>query len=260
MRVDFGRAAADYARHRAGFPASFFERVAARGLGRPGQTVVDLGTGTGTLARGFAGQGCRVIGIDPSAAMLAAARVESEREGIDAEYRLATAEDTGLEASCAGVVCAGQCWHWFDRFAAAREVARIARPGGRLLIAHFDWIPLPGNLADATETLIRAHNPAWQLGGGIGLYPRWLRDLGKCGYRDIESFSYDEDAHYTPASWRGRIRASAGVGGSLDAEAVASFDEALGALLAERFPGESLAVPHRVFAVLATPPDAPTSG
>ncbi len=157
MRVDFGRAAGDYALHRAGFPDSFFERVSALGLGRPGQTVVDLGTGTGTLARGFARRGCRAIGIDPSPAMLESARHESLGDGVAVEYHLASAEDTGLEACCADFVCAGQCWHWFDRFAAAREVGRIATPGGRLLIAHFDWIPLPGNLADATEALIRAH-------------------------------------------------------------------------------------------------------
>jgi hypothetical protein len=59
---------------------------------------------------------------------------------------------------------------------------------------------------------------------------------------------------YTPAAWRGRIRASAGVGASLGPEAVERFDRQLAALLAERFPGEVLSVPHRVFAVIATAP------
>ena len=49
MQVDFGRTAADYARHRAGFPEELFERLVARGIGRAGQRVLDLGSGTGSL-------------------------------------------------------------------------------------------------------------------------------------------------------------------------------------------------------------------
>ncbi len=254
MKVDFGLTADDYARHRAGFSDSFFSRLATRGVGRPGQTLVDLGTGTGTLARGFARRGCRAIGIDSSPAMLDAARRLAAGDGVSVEFRLARAEDTGLPDRLADVVCAGQCWHWFDRFAAAAEAARILSDAGTLVIAHFDWIPLPGNLADATEALIAQHNPEWTAGGGTGLYPRWLRDLGKCGYTGLETFSYDEDALYSPEAWRGRIRASAGVGGSLGDERVEAFDRELRVLLAGRFPGDPLAVLHRVFVVFAKAP------
>jgi SAM-dependent methyltransferase len=254
---DFGRTAEDYRKHRAGFPDSLFERLARMGIGVPGQVIVDLGTGTGTLARGFARRGGRVIGIDPAAAMLAQARQLDLEAGVAVEYREARAEDTGLAAGTADVVTAGQCWHWFDRSRAAREAARILRADGCIVIAHFDWIPLPGNVVQATEELIAAHNPAWRYGGGLGLYPVWLRDLGEAAFREIETFSYDLDAPYTPDSWRGRVRASFGVGATLPPEQVAAFDAALAALLAERFPGATLAVPHRVFAVIAR---APASG
>ncbi len=254
MEPDFGRTAQDYAEHRAGFPESFFERLAARGIGVAGQRGVDLGTGTGTLARGFARRGCEVTGIDPAAAMLEQARALDERAGVRSEYRTGRAEQTGLDARCTDVVTAGQCWHWFDRPAAAREISRILRPGGFLVIAHFDWIPLPGNVVEATEALIEAHNPDWKLAGGLGVHPRWLRDLGEAGYREIESFSYDVEAPYAPASWRGRVRASAGVAASLPPERIAAFDRELAALLEERFPGDRIGVPHRVFAVIARPP------
>src|SRR5436309_9407705 len=130
MSVDFARTAEDYRRHRAGFPSSFFDRLAAHGIGHAGQRVVDLGTGTGTLARGFARRGCRVIGLDPAAAMLEQARENDRTAGIEIEYREARAEDTGLPESSADVVAAGQCWHWFDRTAAAREAARVLRGDG----------------------------------------------------------------------------------------------------------------------------------
>jgi SAM-dependent methyltransferase len=254
MAVDFAATAEDYRRHRAGFPASFFDRLAAHGIGHAGQWVVDLGTGTGTLARGFARRGCRVIGLDSAAPMLAQAREIDRTAGIEIDYREARAEDTGLPEGSADVVAAGQCWHWFDRRAAAREAARVLRTNGRMLIAHFDWIPLPGNLARATEELIEAHNPSWRLGNLDGIHPRWLRDLGEAGFRGIETFSYDVDVPYTSEAWRGRIRASAGVGASLPVSEVTRFDRELAALLADRFPSATLLVPHRVFAVIARPP------
>ena len=45
--IDWGRTSRDYARHRPGPPPSYFERLAALGVGRPGQRLLDLATGTG---------------------------------------------------------------------------------------------------------------------------------------------------------------------------------------------------------------------
>jgi len=154
-------------------------------------------------------------------------------------------------------VSAGQCWHWFDRAAAMREAARLLRPDGALAIAHFDWLPLAGNLVEATERIIQAHNWAWRRGGGNGIHPDWLRELGDAGYRDIESFSYDVDVPYTPDGWRGRVRASAGVGASLSPERVRQVDRAVEELLTRAFPEPLLHVPHRIFAVVGRSPTAP---
>jgi ubiquinone/menaquinone biosynthesis C-methylase UbiE len=73
MATDFGRTASDYARHRAGFPDAFFERLFADGSVHRGDAVLDLGTGTGTVARGLAQRGCEVTGLDHSAPLLAQA-------------------------------------------------------------------------------------------------------------------------------------------------------------------------------------------
>ncbi len=254
LTPDFGATAGDYGRHRRGFPDSLFERLAAHGVGRPGQQLVDLGTGTGTLARGFARGGCRVTGIDPAGALLEEARRLDAEAGVSVEYREGTAERTGLTVGFADVVSAGQCWHWFDRSAAAAECARILCGDGRIAIAHFDWIPVSGSVVEATEKLIEAHNPGWKFGGGLGLYPRWLADLADAGFREIETFSYDVDVSYPAEGWRGRVRASAGVGATLSPEAVQKFDRELADLLRDRFPGEHVATPHRVFAVMARAP------
>lgn len=256
MNIDFGLTATDYAQHRAGFPDSLFDQLLGRGIGLSSQTVVDLGTGTGTLARGFAARGCKVIGIDPAAPLLEQARRLSVEQGLTAEFRLGTAESTGLESESVEVVTAGQCWHWFDGPKAAREVGRILKPGGGrtdrglIAICHFDWIPLAGNILDLTEALIRKHNPAWNMSGGHGLHPEWLRHLAEADFVDLETFSHDVYVPYTHEAWRGRIRASAGVGASLAPEQVEAFDREHAALLQEKFPEPILRVHHRVWAAV----------
>jgi len=187
--------------------------------------------------------------------MLQAARELDAAARISVDYRVARAEETGLADSGFDVVTAGQSWYWFERSLAMAEVARILKPEGILVIAHFDWLPLAGNMVLATEELIERHNPDWKLGGSSGVHPRWLRNLGEAGYRGLETFSYDVDAPYTPQAWRGRIRASAGVGASMTSEQVERFDKELAELLASRFPGNILQVPHRVFAVIARTPE-----
>jgi hypothetical protein len=102
--------------------------------------------------------------------------------------------------------------------------------------------------------LIRAYNPAWQLGRGSGVYPEWLRDAALAGFEGIETFTFDRPAVYTHEAWRGRIRASAGVAASLPPERVVAFDADLRRLLATRFPDDPLTTPHRVFALVCRAP------
>jgi SAM-dependent methyltransferase len=252
LNVDFGRTADDYRRHRAGFPARLFDRLNALGIGRPGQTILDLGTGTGSMARGFARQGATVTGLDISEEMLTAARRISAEEGLSITYHRVPAENTGLSARTFDAISAGQCWHWFDRPAAVREVKRLLKPDGRLVIAHFDWLPLPGNVAAATENVICSFNSAWRMGGGSGIYPDWFADVRE--FSGIESFTFDLPVSYSHAAWRGRIRASSGVGGSLAPGEVEAFDDALRARLLDEYPEDPLVVPHRCFALVATGP------
>ena len=217
------------------------------GLAAPGMRLLDLGTGTGSLARGFAARGCRVTGLDPSAELLAQAARLAIDAALEIEWAEGSAEKTGLAGGAFDIVTAGQCWHWFNAAAAAGEVRRLLKPGGRVIIAHFDWLALTGNMVAATEALIEEHNPAWTLGGGDGRHPGWRSHLQGAGFAQFNETEFDIDAVYSHQDWLGRIRASAGVGGSLPPSDFAAFNQAHAALLQADFPEDPLAIPHRVW-------------
>ena len=101
--TNFGKAARDYGTFRAGFPESIFDRLAEFNVGQSDQTVIDLGTGTGTLARNFALRGCEVIGVDPDPRMIGEAKKLDRQERISIRYVEAKAESTGLDSSAADV-------------------------------------------------------------------------------------------------------------------------------------------------------------
>ncbi|MEM7733408.1 MAG: methyltransferase domain-containing protein [Pseudomonadota bacterium] len=257
QQVDFGRTASDYSTHRAGFPPAFFAALTARGYLTPGQTAIDLGTGTGTIARGLAQAGLHVTALDIAPDLLTAAAALDAKARVQVIYTEAPSEATGLPDHSVDLLTAGQCWHWFDRPRAASEAYRLLRPDGRILIAHFDWLPLPGSLVAATEALILRYNPDWAGAGGSGLYPDWLSDLAEAGFQSIETASFDVTQSYSHAAWRGRIRASAGVAASLGADAVAEFDAELAAMMECYFNGDPAQIPHRVWWVTARKPKGP---
>ena len=99
MATDFGRTASDYARHRAGFPDAFFERVFADGSVRKGDVVLDLGTGTGTVARGLALRGCEVTGLDHSAPLLVQAAEMDRAAGVQVKQVRAWVENADFPPS-----------------------------------------------------------------------------------------------------------------------------------------------------------------
>jgi SAM-dependent methyltransferase len=245
----------DYAKHRQGFPPRFYDLISREGLIAPDLSVLDIGTGTGVVARALAARGAEVLGLDAAPGQVAAARSLAEAEGLARlRFEEGLAERTGQPEAAFDLVVAAQCWHWFDRGLAAAEAWRVLKPGGALLICHHDWLPLPGSVAHATEFLIEAHNPRWRMGRGTGFYPAWASDLTLAGFTGLAFAGFDHDAVYPREAWRGRIRASAGVGVALDEAAVARFDAELAALLDARFPQEPLRVPHRVFAIWARRP------
>ena len=107
---------------------------------RPGERVVDCGSGAGTdaliAARLVAPTG-RVIGVDMTPEMLATARVNADEAGIsNVEFREGLLEALPVETGWADVVISNGVLNLVpDKAAALAEMHRVLRPGGRLQVA-----------------------------------------------------------------------------------------------------------------------------
>src|SRR5688572_9203188 len=139
-KVDFGRTSEDYARHRPGPPASFYDRVETFAPFR-GRDVLDIGCGVGFAALEAAARGGRAVGIDTAENQIVQARRLAAARGLAIDFRVGKAEETGLPGAAFDFYIASQCWHWFDPVAAGREAMRVLRPGGLAITVAFDYLP-----------------------------------------------------------------------------------------------------------------------
>jgi SAM-dependent methyltransferase len=116
------------------------QQVIRRAALSPGQQVLDLGTGTGSVALQAApliAPHGEVLAVDLSPAMLAVAQQRAGAMGVgNVRCREGRAEAIPMDDGSVHVVLASlSLMYAIDRAAAAREIARVLRPGGRLVAA-----------------------------------------------------------------------------------------------------------------------------
>jgi SAM-dependent methyltransferase len=152
----FSRAAAEYARFRPRYPAALFSYLAS--LVSKEALAWDCATGSGQAAVALAEHLPRVIAIDASPEQIAHAEPHPR-----VEYRVATAERSGLDAASVELVTVAQALHWFDLPAFYAEAARVLRPGGVIAAWCYGKMVLPS--APVQHTLDRFYSetvgPYW---------------------------------------------------------------------------------------------------
>lgn len=180
----------------------FRELVAAR----PGETGVDIGCGLAHLSSELARDvtpGGRIVGIDSSADMIAAAqrRVDSQGLAATVELRAGDATRLGLPDAMADFAVVVQVYSYVPDVAAAiADAARVLRPGGRLAILETDWDQCVYASADDARTR-RMVDGRWRFAHPH--LPRQLHKLMRAAgltLRTCEAFAIVE-TRYDPDSF-----------------------------------------------------------
>jgi 2-polyprenyl-3-methyl-5-hydroxy-6-metoxy-1,4-benzoquinol methylase len=187
---------------------------------RPGQTVLDVGCGPGTITVDLARRVApgAVLGIDLSPAPLDEARALAEAEQVAVSFAVGDVYALDAPDASFDVVHAHQLLqHLTDPVAALRELARVCRPGGLLAVRDVDyaattWFPADEGLDRwlALYEQVARHNRAEPDAGR-----RLLSWAHAAGLRDTVTtttawcFATPDERAWWGRSWAGRATRSA---------------------------------------------------
>jgi len=124
--VAFEALVEDYDAARPSYPEALYDALPPLS----GTRVLELGAGTGKQLPGLLARGARLVSTDRGPNMLG----RLHRCFPDVPVAVARAEQLPFAAGGFDGVCGAQMWHWVDAPLAAREVARVLRPGGWLAL------------------------------------------------------------------------------------------------------------------------------
>jgi SAM-dependent methyltransferase len=169
--------------------------VAAADLA-PGQTVLEVGCGTGNLlvTAAAAAPGATVVGLDPDAAALDRARSKTARKGLSVRLEQGFADELPHANGSVDRVLSAFMFHHLPADAKAamlREVHRVLAPGGQLLLLDFEGMPRPGRLVALLLCLVgpghgHGHADGAEPPGLVPNDPAMVRELlAEAGLTDV---------------------------------------------------------------------------
>lgn len=232
---DWGKTSLDYARYRDIYPLEFYEKIVRRNLCINGQTVLDLGTGTGVLPRNMYRYGAKWTAADISENQIEQARALSKE--MDITYLAASTEELDFADHSFDVITACQCFWYFDHNKVMPALYRMLKPGGSILVLYMAWLPFEDKIAGASEQLVLQYNPKWS-GARETMHPIVIPDCYNERFRLVYHEEYRLNVPFTRESWNGRMKACRGIGASLDSTEIARWEQEHMRLLAQIAPAE----------------------
>jgi SAM-dependent methyltransferase len=204
MAESFGADPERYDRTRPRYPDAMIERIAAAS---PGPEILDVGIGTGIVARQFQAAGCRVLGVEADARMAAWARDHGQR------VEVARFEDWDPAGRTFDAVVSGQTWHWVEPVTGAAKAAGALRPGG-LIALFWNGFQPPPEVAGAFGEVYRRVVPdslasrAWAapVDAYVSLCDRAAEGIRRAGgFGEPETWRLDWERTYTRDEWLDQV-------------------------------------------------------
>ena len=244
---DWGKTSMDYAKYRDIYPEEFYRRITARGLCVKGQSILDLGTGTGVIPRNMQKYGAKWTGIDISENQIEQAKVLSS--GMNIEYFCTPVEEADFPDNSFDVITACQCFWYFNHTALVPKLCDILKHGGFVVPMEMEWLPFEDDIAKQSEELVLKYNPKWS---GAGFKPHEFY-IPECYFSRFELVYHEEytlPVRFTRESWNGRMKACRGVGASLSEREISEWEKEHLRLLEKIAPHEFDVKHFAAFAVL----------
>lgn len=230
---DWGKTSADYAKFRDIYPQEFYDKIVQRGLCIKGQSVLDVGTGTGVLPRNLYRYGAKWTGTDISENQIEQAKLLSQ--GMEITYYTLPTEALDFPENSFDVITACQCFFYFDHEQIQHKFFHILKPSGRILVLYMAWLPYEDKIAAESEKLVLKYNPTWSGAGAIPC-PVFIPDCYKENFELVYHEEYRLKVPFTRESWHGRMKACRGVGASLSEPEITAWEAEHKKLLTEIAP------------------------
>lgn len=214
---DWGRVAELYSKSRNIYPEDFWNTLNSFEVGKNGQEILDIGTGTGILPLNMQKFGGKYTAVDKSPEMILQAKVLD----TDIDFVCADAHDMPFEDSSFDIITALQCWVYFDKKRLFPELDRLLKNNGRLYIMFMTWLPEEDEIIRKSFGIIKKYNGEWS-----GYMKRFnIAEFNLySGNFSIESVvKKDYYLPFTRKSWCDRLTASRGIGAALTKEKIKEF-------------------------------------
>ncbi|MEV4319227.1 class I SAM-dependent methyltransferase [Actinocrispum sp. NPDC049592] len=225
MAESFGVDAARYDRARPRYPDAMVNALLA---GLPGKSVLDVGCGTGIVARQFQAAGCEVLGVDVDERMAAFAR----ESGVPVE--VAKFEEWDPAGRTFDAVVAGQTWHWVEPAAGAAKAASVINPGGRLALFWNAFQPAPEfaeAFAEVYDRVLNAPRNPWTI-SLVDAYRSFMAKTTEAidatkAFGPAEQLTFEWEKQYTRDEWLDAAR-TGGDAGTYQPETLEELISAIG--------------------------------
>ncbi|MBC5638806.1 class I SAM-dependent methyltransferase [Ornithinibacillus sp. BX22] len=214
MKADFGKVSKEYAQYRNDLPEELTTSLTMRGIDFQKKFIVDLGSGSGVLTRMLFDQGAEVVGVEPSMKLIEEAKSIDIKLGAKIKYLNKYSEDTGLPNLSYDFVTVLRAWHWFDREASLKEIRRILKPGGYLIIMDSGFTNFDHVVKD-TMVILKKLIPAERLKPAgtkadskqsINSFPvEWFKEWEEYGLNMKDTYNFDYKVSFTTAEWCDRV-------------------------------------------------------
>lgn len=203
--------------------------------------VVDIGTGTGRIARELAKYVRLVYAVDTATVMLEQLQTASTSEGLNNIRTIeAPGEATGLQNESLDLVTLAQAFHWMDKSAALKEAGRLLKPQKPMVLLWNQVTNVKDDYYTKIVSLIKKYNPLYKGGADILSidFPDHINNSKLFG--SIDRFTFPFETNYSIEEYVGFLLSKSYIGVGISSSDLPYFIEGAYLILSKAFPDRNV--------------------